>query len=436
VICLMPNCAYLSETSRMLAIWRALEARGARTLIATHGGTYERLLSEAGAPYRIVGPRMDAERCRRFVAEGPGLGPPGQSFYSDEEMLSYARAEAELFRAEGVSAVVTGFTLTPLLSSRLAGVPLITEHGGSMVPIVAERNLIPAMPTPPAPIFKFMPRPLAQWLQNQRGLTLDFYTAGFNRAARALGVEGVPSLMSIMTGDITLVTEAPEILGIPAAELEAWTPRRPEALRGNPRLRYVGPIFAELDLPIPERVERFLSRPGPVVYVALTSTSEALVRRVIEQVARPGVRVLVAGTVHALSDLEGPDVMIEGVLPSHLIAPRVDLAVLAGGQGSLQNALAHGVPLIAIPLHREQDLNAYLVERVGAGRAVPPPLAMAGKVGPLARRMLADNRYRRAARRVRDLYARLDGPGRAAEVILETVATPASGNADPRQERL
>ena len=48
MICLLPHCGYLSETSRMLAIRRALVARGARVCVATHGGTHERLLGELG----------------------------------------------------------------------------------------------------------------------------------------------------------------------------------------------------------------------------------------------------------------------------------------------------------------------------------------------------------------------------------------------------
>ncbi len=79
MICLLPHCSYLSETSRMLAIRRALLARGARVTVATHGGTHERLLRQLGVPYDIVGPAMTEERSRRFVHHGPGIGAPSQS---------------------------------------------------------------------------------------------------------------------------------------------------------------------------------------------------------------------------------------------------------------------------------------------------------------------------------------------------------------------
>src|SRR6266498_2085812 len=47
VICLLPNCCFLSETSRMLEIYRALVAKGAAVRVATHGGTHEGVLCDA-----------------------------------------------------------------------------------------------------------------------------------------------------------------------------------------------------------------------------------------------------------------------------------------------------------------------------------------------------------------------------------------------------
>ena len=45
----------------------------------------------------------------------------------------------------------------------------------------------------------------------------------------------------------------------------------------------------------------------------------------------------------------------------------VDVAVIHGGQGSVQTAIASGTPLVGIPLHVEQGLNVAMIERHGAG---------------------------------------------------------------------
>ncbi len=422
MICLMPNCAYLSETSRMISIYKALRAAGAPAMVATHGGTHEKLLALENIPYEIVGPRWSEERCRRFVAEGPGIGPYNQSFYSADEMRTYARAEAELFRQRKVSAVVTGFTLTVLLSSRLAGIPVVAEHAGSYLPPLFERGLLPASSRSPLPVFEYMPRPLARWLQNKGAARLKIHLKTYNDIAKELGVEPIPSFPALLLGDLTLVTEAPEVLGVSEAEMLAWRPTG-GAYRPSTRLEYTGPIFAELDMPVPEAVERALTGKGPKVYVAITSSEPGLVRKAIKEAAAAGSRVIVAGTVHELGDLAGNDVIVAGVLPSHKIMPRVDLAVTAGGQGSVQCAMAAGTPLIGIPLQPEQDCNVHFVEQQGAARLLPMRDVGNGRLTALARQMLAEPAYRTAARRIAAAYARRDGPKLSAEAIVRFVSS-------------
>ncbi|MFN7983656.1 MAG: hypothetical protein U0Q11_17555 [Vicinamibacterales bacterium] len=420
-VCLMPHCGYLSETSRMLAIRTALIARGTEVIVATHGGTHEQLLRTLGVPYDVVGPRMTDQRCRRMVLDGPGIGNPNQSMWSDDELRTYARAEAEYFRERGVSIAVTGFTLTALLSTRLAGIPLACEHAGSFVPPLWERSLVEAPLASPLPFTQWLPEGVRRRLANLGTNHVGLHCSGFNRVARELGVEGVPSFAQLLLGDVTIVTEIPEVLGVTAADLEAWRPARP-GYRSSTRLRAGGPIFAELDVPLPADVDTFLNAGGPTIYVAMTSTTAAAVRSVVNALKPLGVRVLVAGTVHALSDLEDEQVMVGGVLPSHRVMPRVDIAVTAGGQGSVQCAMASGTPIVALPLHPEQDLNASLIEKQGAGHRMTFAHAATPRLAALVSRMLERSNYRDAARRIQALYSSVDGPGLAADAILQAVA--------------
>ena len=261
MICLLPHCAYLSETSRMLELHRALTQLGIEVRVATHGGPHERLLAEAGIGYDVLGPGLSAARAAAFVGSAVGLGDPRQSMYDDAEIRMYVAAEAEYFRTHGITVAVTGFTLTTLLSSRLAGVRVITEHAGSFVPPVFEHRLLPAPTRPVDPRLKHAPDWLARFLVNRTPNRITAYCGGFNRVAAELGVEGVPSLAALLLGDLSLVPEIPEVLGISAAELAAWTPGK--GYRAGARLAAVGPLFAQLDLPIPARVQKFLDLPRP-----------------------------------------------------------------------------------------------------------------------------------------------------------------------------
>jgi UDP:flavonoid glycosyltransferase YjiC (YdhE family) len=357
----------------MLEIHAALRERGAEVSVATHGGPYEWLLHAAGVEYDLLG---------------------------GGDARAQEAAEAEHLHAIGARTVVTGRTFTAQVSSRLAGIPLVTAHAGAWVPPMWERGFLP-LPFEPLgmPLERCVPRYLRRRM--------------FNR--RASGMTGDPALA---LGDLTLVTDVKELLGITGTGIDGWRPRDPAPYREGARLKLVGPIPGHLDVPMPERVERLLAGPGPIVYVAITSSEPALVRSAVGALRPLGVRVLVAATEHDLSGLEDDQVAVESFLPSRLVMSRVDLAVIAGGQGSVQTALAAGVPFVGLPLGPEQHLNVALAERAGAGVAVAPYLAGAPELTRAVREILAGSRHRAGAERLRRALADTDGPARAAEAII------------------
>ena len=418
MICLMPMCAYLSETSRMIQIYKALKQKGAQVSIATHGGVHEALIKAEGIPYDIVGPRMDEARGRKFISDNVGIGDPKQSMYSPEEMRTYVAAEVDYFRRNRVEAVVIGFTLTTLISTRVAGIPLITQHAGAFLPPLFDRGMLPVPSRPTQAIFKFLPNSLGRILMNKGAPRLRVYLDGFNALARELDVQGVPSFPALLLGDLTLVTEAPEVYGISESEMRAWRPSG-----GNywptTRLEYTGPIFAEIDSPMPANIENLLASEGAKIYVAITSAPEPLVRRAVKDAASTGANVIVAATIHDLRDLEAPRVAVGAVLPSQKIMPRVDLAITAGGQGSVQCAMAAGTPLIGIPLQPEQDTNVHLLQQKGAARMLSQSGLGRGKLPEAIKHMLANSTYRTAAQAIKAAYAGRNGPIRSAEAILK-----------------
>jgi UDP:flavonoid glycosyltransferase YjiC (YdhE family) len=419
MICLLPNCCFLSETSRMIEIHRALRQRGVPVRVATHGGPHEHALAQAGIEYDIVGPRMDSQRATDFVQSVPGIGPRDHSMWTDDELRTYARAEADYFAAHGVRVAVTGWILTALLSTRLAGIPLVTEHAGAFIPPLFERGLLPEPSKRVGlPLERWLPARMRRIMFNAGVERLeDHYTGGFNRVAAELGVEGVPSFPALLLGDLSLVTELPEVLGLSLDDVDGWVPRNPRRYRQGTTLRATGPLYAQLDTPLPESIDRLLDEAGPVIYVAITSSTPQLVRDVVAALRPLEATILVAATIHDLADLADEQVRVEGILPSHEIMPRVALAVTAGGQGSVQTALASGTPLIGIPLQPEQDTNVVLAERLGAARRVPLPQAGGPALTRVARQLLADPAARAAARRIRDLYAKTDGADLAAQAI-------------------
>ncbi|MCC6244402.1 MAG: hypothetical protein IT353_16285 [Gemmatimonadaceae bacterium] len=418
MIALFPHCGFLSETSRMIAIATALRARGEAVTIATHGGPYTRVLDDAGIPYTLLSPVMDDARARSFVDGVVNIGRPGARLQPPEEVRASVASEVDFLKRCQARMAVIGFTLTLYLSSRVAGIPLATVHGGSMVPPVFERELMPPLTQAPMALLDWMPPAARRWVANRSMPRMKDPVQFLNVVADELRVEGVPSLAALMLGDLTLVTDVPDVLGIPEADLSAWRPTS-RSYRTSTRLRYTGPLFARLSISVPAAVQAMLDRRTPTVYVALNSCTDMFARRVIAGVRAAGLCVIVAGTVHALNDLAGPDVVVHDLLPSHEIMPQVQAAVIMGGQGSVQTAMSSGTPFLGFPLHLEQELNVGLGVRHGMAIAMGPRHATADRVANAVRRLVEDERFTTSARRVQSLYAGVDGAACAATAICE-----------------
>ncbi|MBK7402377.1 MAG: hypothetical protein IPJ34_40610 [Myxococcales bacterium] len=123
--------------------------------------------------------------------------------------------------------------------------------------------------------------------------------------------------------------------------------------------------------------------------------------------------------MHALDHLRSPRVCVGGVLPSHRIFPRVALGVIAGGQGSVQTALAAGCPFVGIPLQPEQEWNVATAERRGAAVRLSEKQGRGRAMTAAVRELLDRPAAREAAGEIAAVFARIDGPGRCAEAIVD-----------------
>ncbi len=418
MIALLPHCGFLSETSRMLHIAQALQAQGRPVVMATHGGPYARVLDDAGMPYRLLSPTMDDARCRQYLNDLVQLGKPGVRLQPADEVRAGVAAEAAFLRETGATLAVTGFTLTSYLSSRLVGIPLASSHGGSYVPPVFERGLAPVPTTMPMPGAEWLPDWVKHKLANAGAPRMRGPVRFLNEVAAELGLEPVPSLAALMLADLTLVTDVPEVLGVPAQAMADWTPaRRPAAYRANTRLVYVGPLVASLDLPVPPAVQAWLDGSRPTAYVVLSSSTPQLLRQVVAGVRAAGLRVIVAATLHDWGPADDPDVVVAALLPSHRIMPAVDVAITMGGQGSVQTAMLSATPLLGLPLHPEQELNVALAVRQGMALALAPRHAGSERLTAAVQQLVRDSRFKQAAVRAQALYAGRDGAREAATQI-------------------
>ena len=121
-------------------------------------------------------------------------------------------------------------------------------------------------------------------------------------------------------------------------------------------------------------------------------------------------------------------------MPQDEVLHRAAAVVTHGGLGSTLGALAHGVPLVVLPLFSlDQWFNAAAVARAGAGvaldaerhtrRAVDlPDAATLAALRPAVEHVLDDPRPRRAAQAIAEEIRGLP-PVEAAVSALEKLAT-------------
>jgi UDP-glucoronosyl and UDP-glucosyl transferase len=150
----------------------------------------------------------------------------------------------------------------------------------------------------------------------------------------------------------------------------------------------------------------------PLVYVTLgtifNTESGDLLARIVRGLRELAVDVVVTvGRTLDPAEL-GPqpaNVRVERFIPQAELLPRSAAAVTHAGSGSVAGALAHGVPLVCVPLGADQPLNAARCVAVGAGLSLDAMTLSPDAARAAVDEILREPRYRRAAERLRDELA-------------------------------
>ncbi|HZO48955.1 MAG TPA: nucleotide disphospho-sugar-binding domain-containing protein [Gaiellaceae bacterium] len=183
---------------------------------------------------------------------------------------------------------------------------------------------------------------------------------------------------------------------------------------------HAGPIFEEADaaLAAPPSLP---GGEGPLVVVSLSSQymhQEDLLRQILSALSELSVRIVVTtGNELDAAELElPPHALAYPYVPHRALLPHADLVVTHGGMGTIMAAFTCGVPLVVIPLGRDQPGNAARVEELGAGLSLPSG-ADSRAIRAAAADALADDGLRRAARRMQRVVEGYGGGERAVAAL-------------------
>ena len=209
---------------------------------------------------------------------------------------------------------------------------------------------------------RLLPAQLTTWLTNRIMLRAKTGTRAFNTVAGQLGLPRFPTTLSLWTGDYNLISDLRETLDLPARY-------------DYPQRDYIGPLLANLDLPVDEQIQAHMRRPGRHIYFAMGSSGEKdLYLRALHALGRTGHNIIAAYT-SILSPGEipslGEHVLLKKLLPAEPVNRMADLAVLHGGQGTIYTAAYAGRPVVGIPMQFEQQYNIDMLVRLGTAIRVP-----------------------------------------------------------------
>jgi UDP:flavonoid glycosyltransferase YjiC (YdhE family) len=121
------------------------------------------------------------------------------------------------------------------------------------------------------------------------------------------------------------------------------------------------------------------------------------------------------------------NVRLETFIPFADLLPHVDVVVTNGGYGGTQQALMHGIPVVAAGITEGKLEVAARLRWSGAGIDLRTDRATPEAVRSAVRTVLDDGSYRAHAQRLAARYAAYDGAGTAATLIeglLERTAVP------------
>jgi MGT family glycosyltransferase len=171
-----------------------------------------------------------------------------------------------------------------------------------------------------------------------------------------------------------------------------------------PNVRYVGPVLDDPDWagawqsPWPEEDAR------PLVVASLSSTFQdqrGALQRIVTALGTLPVRGLVTlGPAMGNETFRVPaNVVAVASAPHAQVFPHAAAVVTHAGHGTVMRALAAGLPLLCLPMGRDQDDNAARVVARGAGLRLRPS-ASPGRIAAALRRLLHEPGFRANAERL------------------------------------
>jgi MGT family glycosyltransferase len=384
-------------------------------------GHYVRILDENAHQEEIAKAGFDGIAWRRPAPLTPPAANGEDPLWAEihalfEQMtfggaIDYAADTMDAIRSEPVDAVVT--------NDLLAGPAIAAEASGIPYALLAPHISLRPLDGVPACVTGLMPNDSDEYHSAERTVrerlieTLSFYLPALNRARAAYGLTPLNHIYDHYDRADRVFIGMSAAFDFPATRLPV-------------NLRYIGPL---LDTPQWARAWHAPwaeSRVRPRVLVSLSTSFQnqaVLLRRIVATLGAMDLDAVV--TVGPAMANEGFDaasnVSILHSAPHDVVMKEVSLVVTHAGHGTVARSLLNGVPMLVIPMGRDQNDNAARVVARGAGLCLAES-ATEADIAAAVGQLIAEPQFRAAATRLaKAMTADAGSPVLVAE--LEDIAT-------------
>ena len=388
-VLLFPLSQVLAHVSRAYVVGRELRARGHEVVFAAENLRHERsqmsIVVQDG--FRIVAAREpDFSYLWRRLMEAGFRGTVGavcspKKWMPVDEIIE---RQVEVIKSERPDVVVGFATATMSNAAYVAGVPAANVYNAYYIGGILSR-----------PIWRFY------WHAYDAVFLANSRSAVYRRHGRK-NVAAIDLFRSVPL----LSPDLPEMYEVGSALHNA---------------HMTGPILFDYPAPMPGWIDE-LDDGTPNVYVTMGSTGVVYdaMRASFDSLSRLPYRFVVTtgGQVNqdALGDIPG-NFRVAAFAPGDAILRRSRVLVFHGGNGSMYQALHHGVPMLAIPTHNEQRINARIGERHGFCRLLEFKRARDGELRDAIVSLVESGPGRAVAQRMAALVRQSKGAATAADQI-------------------
>jgi UDP:flavonoid glycosyltransferase YjiC (YdhE family) len=304
-----------------------------------------------------------------------------------------------------------------VLGAEAAGIPnaMLSPHVSlrplAGVPVASSGLTAPKTPAERAEI---------QAANDQFAEFMNSFLPEMNKACAQIGVPGMAHVVDIFDRPARVLMAMSQ-----AFDFEAdWLPAN---------VRYVGPLLDQPSWSEPWQAPWRSS--GPRVLLAGSTGAQGqggMVQKMLNAMGGLEVEaVATAGPNLPLHMLAAPaNVHLLRSAPHDSVMPEVSAVITQGGHGTVNRALINGLPLLVMPMGRDQGDNAARVEANGAGLRLPPT-ATESEIAAALTRLIEEPHFRQAAARLGNaIKADIDGDTLVQE--METIVE-AQRRARPKQ---